>query len=380
MIGSGFRIGRIGGVEVRATASVFVLAALLGVLLGLGWFPYEAPSYPAWADALGGFLTAVAFIGSILAHELSHARAARKQGIPVQDITLWFLGGMTKMQGEPATPWGEVRISGSGPLTSFLIAIGAFAITLVLHFLGLSPIVVAGFLWIGAMNGILAVMNALPGSPLDGGRLLHAYLWHRSGDRLGAAVKASKAGQWLGFAFAGIGVAWFAFYGDFNGIWLAAIGWFMVVGARAEGTQAQLRRAYRGLSVHDVMEPGPVIVPGWMRIDQFVHEYLLSHHHNAFPVEGWDGQPLGLITMEGVRSVPAHARSTARVQDVVIPKQAVPVVHPDERLDLVADKLGASGVAYAVVIDHDGHLVGVLTPADLARAWERAKYIDPVGQ
>jgi Zn-dependent protease len=234
------RLGTIAGVRVGLNWSLPVLAVVLVAGLARSSLPSNAPGYGGWAYGVVGSLAALAFLAAILAHELGHAVVARRQGLAVDGITLWALGGVTRIEGDAASPAGEVRISGIGPLVSLVLGLGLGGLGLVLGAVDWSPLVAAAFGWLGAINLLLAVFNVLPGAPLDGGRLLHAALWRLHGDRLRATETASRVGWVLGLAMVALGVVGLAFSGV-GGLWLAVVGWFLMTGSRAERREARDR-------------------------------------------------------------------------------------------------------------------------------------------
>jgi Zn-dependent protease len=193
----GLRLGRIAGVNVGLHWSLLLIGLLLAAGLAGGRLPVDAPGYASAEYVVAGAAAAVVFLAGVLAHELSHAVVARREGISVAGITLWLLGGVTRMTSEPATPRAELVISGAGPFTSFVLGVVLVGAGIALRAAAISPLFVAVLAWLGAINLVLAVFNVLPGIPLDGGRLLHAFVWSRRGDRLHATRVASRAGEIL---------------------------------------------------------------------------------------------------------------------------------------------------------------------------------------
>ncbi|MEX1297146.1 MAG: site-2 protease family protein, partial [Candidatus Limnocylindrales bacterium] len=122
MFGS-FRLGTILGIPVSANWSVLLIAGLIAWSLAGQLLPVQVPGLDAGVYWLAGALAAAFFLGSLLAHELSHAIIARREGLTVSGITLWLLGGVARMDGDAPTPGAEARIAGVGPLTSFVLAL-----------------------------------------------------------------------------------------------------------------------------------------------------------------------------------------------------------------------------------------------------------------
>jgi Zn-dependent protease/CBS domain-containing protein len=368
------RLGRIAGVEVGFHWSLLVIAALLATGLASGRFPTDAPGYSDVAYAVAGGVTALAFLAAVLAHEVSHAVVARHEGVEVDGITLWLLGGVTRMRGDAPTPAAELRISGAGPLSSLVIGVVLLGVGIAVDATNGSRLVVSVLAWLGFINIVLAVFNVLPGAPLDGGRLLHAVLWWRHGDRFRATRTASRAGQVLGWALVALGFVEFAFgTGLGGGLWLALLGWFLITAARAEEERAQVQQALGSRRVADVMTPIPNVVPALVTVRDFVDDYLLTHHHSAFPVVDPAGHPLGLVTLERVRAVPAPLRSTTTVGEIAVPMDKVPMVGPADPASALLDRM-TEGEGVVLVVD-DGRVAGIVTATDLERLARRVSAV-----
>src|SRR5262249_54580626 len=144
-------------------------------------------------------LAVALFFVSILAHELAHSVVARRQGQAVDGITLWMLGGVSKLRSEARCAGDELRVAIAGPATTMalaaLFAALAFLFDRVVAPGTLLPTVAA---WLAIVNVVLGVFNLLPGAPLDGGRVLAALIWMRTGDRRGAQIAATRAGRVVG--------------------------------------------------------------------------------------------------------------------------------------------------------------------------------------
>jgi Zn-dependent protease len=125
----------------------------------------------------------VLLLGSLLAHELGHALLARREGIGVEAITLWLFGGRTRLAGQADNPGMALRIAIVGPLSSMAVALAAGLLAVGAAVSSLPRLVVAAFTWLADVNVALAACNLLiPAAPMDGGRVLQAVLWGRTGD------------------------------------------------------------------------------------------------------------------------------------------------------------------------------------------------------
>lgn len=366
--GMGVPLGRWAGVPIRAHWSVLVALALFTDILATETLPATRPGQPAVAYWLTGVITAMVFFIALLLHELAHAVTARHYGMRVHRITLWMLGGLTELDGEPPTPRADALVAVSGPLTS--LGIGAvFAIMSLL--LGGSGLVATAFAWLAVINVLLAVFNLLPGAPLDGGRLLRALLWWRSHDRARAAERAALAGRILGSAMVGLGLLELL-VGAYAGIWLALVGFFIISGAASERYAVRTEKL-RGLTVRDVMSPTPAVAAEWWSVQQFLQNLPPEHAAQpVFPLVDLDGRTSGAVTLAAMERVPADQRATIRLRDVAPGKNGLLVTTtPDTGVPDLLLALHLRG-GIAVVVDA-GRPVGVVTDTDLVRAAQLAE-------
>ncbi len=361
------RIGRVAGIRVGANWSLLVVFWLIAWGLATGVYPDEDPGHTEAAYWVAGVVTALLFYVALLAHELGHAVMARRQGIPVEGITLWLFGGVTRMKGEAASPHGALRVAAVGPVVSLAAAavFGLLAVTL--DGLGAPALIGAMAGWLARINVILAVFNLMPAAPLDGGRILQAVLWRRRGDRLAASTTAARAGRGFGYLLIAVGLLEFSAGLGVGGLWFVFLGWFVLMAARAEQLSAEARTQLEGVRVADVMTRDPVVAPGWITVAAFLDEYALRHRFSAFPIQTFDGGLAGLVTLNRVKEVPAEHRAAVRVSDVACPMSEVAVARSDEMLLDLVGRISGGGDGRALVID-DGRLVGIVSPTDVARA------------
>ncbi|MFD0514377.1 site-2 protease family protein [Streptomyces aureus] len=202
------RIGSVRGVPVRAHWSVPLIMLLLAYGLAGRTLPAYAPGWAPVVYAVAGVVGALLLLASLVVHEAAHALTARRAGIPVRDVTLWALGGMTRMD-RPTTARAAFVVAVSGPLASLLLGGATIAGAVGVHAaLGWRmPVAMLG--WLGGMNVLLGVFNLLPATPLDGGRVLQAVLWWRTRDRERAQLAAGRSGQVIGMVLAVLG--WLTF-------------------------------------------------------------------------------------------------------------------------------------------------------------------------
>jgi Zn-dependent protease len=225
-------LGRIRGIRIGINWSLLPIFLLIAWSMAGTLLPDAAPGYATWGYWFFAILTTAAFYASLLAHELGHALVGRRHGVNVRGIVLWVFGGVAQLEGDTPNPRAELELAGAGPAVSVAIAALGLGGAALLNVLGVSPLLVASVAWLGGINGLLALFNLLPAFPLDGGRILRALLWRHWRDRARATAAAARVGRVGGFVLIAIGVAEFLVGGGaLGGIWLALIGWFVVVAA-----------------------------------------------------------------------------------------------------------------------------------------------------
>jgi Zn-dependent protease/CBS domain-containing protein len=364
-----FSLGRISGIRIGVNWSVLVIVVLLAYGLAAGEFPAAAPHRPAAEYVVAALVTAAAFFGSLLAHELAHSLVARRNGVKVEGITLWLLGGVSRLQGEVASPAAEVRVAGVGPLVSLLLG-GLFVLLAwLVDAAGVRGVVVAALAWLGGINVLLAVFNVIPAAPLDGGRLLRAILWRITGDRFKAAVWSARAGQVFGWVLVVVAAYLVLVLREYNWLWFALTGWFLIGAASAEGQQGELQSRLRTVPVRQIMTPDPQTVPPSVTVARFLNDHQPWLRHSAFPVVD-DGHTVGLVTMRRINQVPVGERDRTTLADIACPLSDVAQTTPDEPVADVLPRLNGCAEGRALVFS-DGHLDGIVSPSDISRAVQR---------
>jgi Zn-dependent protease/CBS domain-containing protein len=363
----GLRLGRLFGIEVSADLGVLLIGGLLTWSLATVVLPSAEPGRAPLAYWSVAAVGAVLFLGSLLAHEMSHSVVARRNGVEVEGVTLWLFGGVARFRNEAKGPGAEFRIAAAGPAMSLALGLAFIGAAIGLGALGVPQLYVVMFSWLGLINGFLAVFNLLPGAPLDGGRILAAALWRLRGDRLGAKVSAAKVGRGVAMLLIAVGVAEIFFLRTFGGIWTVFIGWFLLGAARMEEAHYAGERALGDLRVGAAMLRDPQTVRVWTTVADTVEGPLRSTAQDAVPVLDFSGRVAGLVTMDQIRMVPAEQWPVVEVGRIMVPADAVPTATPDEKMTDVMDRMTMAARGEVFVMD-GGRLVGLLGPSEFQRA------------
>jgi Zn-dependent protease len=356
-----FRLGRIAGIPIGVHWSLLVIAALLTTSLAGSMLPAVIPNADGsyWAAAI---LAAALFFASILAHELAHALVAKHFGQKVEDITLWVLGGVSRLGTEAPTPRAEGLVAIAGPATSLALGVAFFASGELLRAATTTSLLAVVLVWLGVINLILAGFNLLPGAPLDGGRVVTAFLWHRHGDRRRAQIGAARAGRVVGAILIGFGLLNLVTGVGFGTIWTALVGWFIWEASRAEEQAARTTRALDGVRVADLMTTDPVEVAEWITVGDVrrtVPPPTAEQH--TIVLRAYDGSVRTSVPVDVVRQAPDEVA----MRDLAQPAVVVP---PDA---LVLDVLEHAGPVASIVVANGAQVLGVVGVDELRVAEQR---------
>ena len=359
------KLGRIMGIPVRIHYTMWFVFILIAWSLASGYMPSQYPGLSVVTYWAIGIASAVILFASVLVHELSHSYVAKKNGLPIGRITLFFFGGVSEMTEEPQDPGLEVRMAAAGPLMSFLIA-GVLGGFWYLGGLVKAPVAVTATLGYGALiNAVLGVFNLLPAFPLDGGRVFRGSIWKRSKSLVGATRTATRVSEGISLLMM-VGGFVAIIYGDFvDGIWVIFLGWFIRSGAETSLRQTLIGETLSGVTVAGTMTRDVMTVPGNITVQQLVSNYFLVHHHGGYPVVE-DGQVLGIVTMRCVRSIPKERRETVTVKEAMIPcERAVTVSASASALDSMTI-MARQNVGRLLILE-GSRLLGIVTRGDLMR-------------
>jgi Zn-dependent protease len=325
-------------------------------------------------------LSAVGFFGSIVLHELGHAMVALRRGIGISSIQLWIFGGMARMNRESDSPRTEFEVAIAGPLVTLVLVIVLTAIglgaagwdefrkaALVETDSGTSG-VLAMVAWLASINLLVLIFNLLPAFPMDGGRIVRAIAWWRSGNRTSATRFAARLGRIFGYLFVAAGLLLIFDGYIFGGVWLALIGFVVNGSARAATAQTAITSGISELVVSDIMDREPVTISDQLTVEQALDEYFLRYRWPWFPVIDTAHRFLGLVVRDKADEVPETSRATSLVSDVLERDDGTFQVRDNAPLDtLLANRsLRRFGAVFAV--DAEGKLSGVITAEQVGRA------------
>jgi PDZ domain-containing secreted protein/Zn-dependent protease/predicted transcriptional regulator len=366
---SDLTVARVRGIPIGVSWSWLLIFALITWALYTAFYPVAAPGLASGTYLAMALATAALFFGSVLVHELGHALVGVREGVQIEGITLWLLGGVATFKGRAPTPGASFRMTAVGPAISLGLAVAFWALWAVGDRVGLDVAVLQVLGYLARINGILAAFNLVPALPLDGGRILHAWLWRRLGSAEEATVQAARVGRAFGTVLIALGVLGFVTGAGLGGLWLVFIGWFLAQAAGGEAAAAIAQRALGGRRVRDLMTADPATMAPSTTVDRFLDEASRAGGHSTYPVVD-DGRLVGLVSVRMAGSVPPAERARTTVAQVMAPAEAVPTLRPDDDLARVMEQ-DAEPAGRFVVVD-DGRVVGIVSRSDLARLVEVA--------
>lgn len=358
------KLGSIRGIPLRVHVSFLIILPFLAWAFGraleqaaeLADVPAGALAGPAIA---WGLLVAVALFASVLVHELAHSLYAIRSGGRVKDITLFMLGGVSRISEPPRTPRHEAVMAAVGPLTSFALAAGFYGVHVALRGTGSFNLQFA-FFHVAVLNVALGVFNLLPAFPLDGGRVVRGLLAGRMG-YLRATRLAATLGKGFAILFGLAGLAG----GNLILVLIAFVVW---TGAAAEATQARVEETLRPFRVGDVMSPAPGAIPAGASARAAV-DWLRQARRVSAPVAEAGERPLGIVSMRAIERMPRERLDDAPVREVVTP---TPSLSPEDEVTQVLRLLAELRVPELPVVDpaDPSRVVGTIGTSDVTRAVE----------
>jgi Zn-dependent protease len=344
----------------------------------------DVPSGDALPYALA-VISALAFFGSILLHELGHAFVALRRGIGISDITLWMFGGVARMTKDSDSPGTEFKVAAAGPLVTLAIGLACVAIGSVaagwdefwkamrIEGAAHTSAVLAVVAWLATINALILFFNLIPAFPLDGGRIARAIAWKVTGDRNRATRGAARLGQAFSYLFIAVGIVFFIRGYVINGIWLALIGFILLQSARGAVVQTEFTSRIEGIRVADVMDDEPVAIPEDVSVERALDEFFLRYRWPWFPVVDPTQRFLGLIERGAADAVPEVSRTSSTVRDVFEADSTGTLrVRDDAPLESLLGNDALTRLGALMAVDEEGHLRGVITADQVGRVLRRA--------
>jgi Zn-dependent protease len=374
----------------------FQLARIFGIRIGVGisWFVvlffFIFAVTPYFHEALGGsrttaYLVAVAsvlsFFASLILHELGHALVARRNGLTVVGIDLWAFGGITRAS-EPENPGMELRVAAAGPLVTLAVIVVCVVAGRLLadsgHFFDVAVASVGvratppllWLSWVATINALVLLFNLIPAFPLDGGRIAHAAIWWRTGDRNRATHVTGRAGQAFALLLGAVGL-WALSTGGSVGLFTMLLAFLLYQAAGAAVAQGSLGRRIQNITVADIMDREPVTIPAGLNLLDAQEQFFLRYRWPWFAVVDPTRHFLGVVRGQRVDEEISAGRPALPVAEVL--EADLPIrIGEQAPLESLLGAEGLNRLGAMVAVDEDGVLQGVVTLAQVRRALQPA--------
>ena len=372
-----FQLARIFGIRIGVSFSWFFVLFLLIYWLGADYFPdiVQGSRSTAYLIAVAG---ALGYFVSLILHELGHALVARREGIEITGIDLWFFGGLSKMRREPATPGEEFKIAVAGPLVTLVILVVCAAIGTALSsghpftesitrasYTTTPALALVG--WLAFVNAALFFFNILPAFPLDGGRIARALIWRTTGDRNRATGWTGRAGQALALALGAFALIDLGRGDGTFSLFTLLLAFLLYQAASAAVLQGTIGRRIAKIRVADIMDREPVTIPADVTLIEAQEQYFMRYRWPWFVVVDPAKHFLGVIRQQRLEAEIAAGRPALEVVEALEPDLPVRI-GGEAPLETVLGSEGLGRLGAMVAVDADGVLQGVVTLAQVRRA------------
>jgi Zn-dependent protease/predicted transcriptional regulator len=345
---SGIPVARLFGFEIRIHLSWAVILAVIAVTVA-AQVGSVAPDIAPPLQWLAGGVVAAAFLLSALAHELGHALAARRAGLPGGSVIVYFFGGTAAPGFEAGRPRDEVTVAAAGPLVSLVLGALIVGVAAALDAAGTGA--TDGWLTaaaqialvVGVLNLVLGAINLLPAFPLDGGRIIQGLAWARTGDQTRALRIAARSGRIIGWGLTGLAIAIVILVDPVDGLMLGLIGWFLTSAARQVDQRARLEALLADTLVDEVLERDVPGVAAALTVDTFADRILDGSVGTLVPVMQ-DDEFVGVVGVTQIRRTRRSKWSDLRARDLMIARDAIPVVALGTPLRAAFESLRRSGL------------------------------------
>lgn len=359
----GIPLGRVLGVPIYLAPSWFVVALVVVVAFEPAVAGASDVGRPATFAVAGAF--AVLLLLSVLVHELAHAAAALRLGMPVTAIVATLWGGHTQFEDDAPSPGRSAAVAVVGPLSNgVLAAAGLLALTVIEG--GVVRLLTVALV---ATNAFVALFNLAPGLPLDGGRVVEAVVWRVTGRR----SRGSAVAGWCGRVVAVAVVVWALVLPFAQGrspslltaVWSIAIASMLWQGASAGIAVGRLRAEAERLELRRFVAPAvgsPAASASWQRLEVPATAHVVALDGAGRPVGVLSPQDRARLAAGG--QPPAGTPLTA-VMTVLDP--AVTLASTASGSDVLAALSSRPAFVYVVVGAH-GEVVGLAQGQQLADA------------
>ncbi len=361
------KLGEVRGIKLELHYSTLLIVLMVGI--------GSASFYQGLTEAnlgwqiltLFGTVCGLLILFSIVLHELSHSIVAQKHGQEIGQIKLYVFGGQAQITDEVKDPKDELKMAAAGPLSSIIF--GGLLVVLLFIPWNLPIFLVGMFNYVGIANLVLAGFNLVPAYPMDGGRILRAYLWKKRGDMVSATKTASKWGKYFGYFLIGTGLLEIFVLGTLQGIWSIVIGNFVQRSAKQSYQQTVFMKTLSDIEVRELIGDDIHTIPAGTKIVDAIRNYFMPYRRKYFSIQK-DGEIIGVLHYRNVQEVPSRMRRNTHVEMPMIPLEEIPSISEkmDAREALKEIVKGNAKEGMLAVYDDEDNFEGILNKQDFQAA------------
>lgn len=373
MLSKSVKILSLLGFDVKIDPSWILIAALITWSLSKGYFPDALPGVADGTYLAMALATMVLFFACLVLHELAHSVVARRYGIRINGITLFVFGGVAELEREPETAGSEFWMALAGPVMSLALAALFWALTEASALAGASGPVETVLRYLAQINLVLALFNLVPAFPLDGGRILRALLWNRSGNLLDATRLAARAGMTFAYVLIATGIVLVFVGGQFAGLWQVVLGLFLLTAATGAYQRQLMATTLKDRTVADLMTRRAIFAAPDMTLSDLVDEIVLMRRVSFVPVVE-DRVLLGYVDLDILARIERDNWTTTRIDDVFIAADGDNTIPPDMPATELIERLTRSDRRKYMVAE-GRTLLGVVSASDVMRFMALARQV-----
>lgn len=366
----GIKLFRVFDIVISIDYSWFIVFFLIAWSMAYGYYPFYTPGLAVRTYLAMGVISSLLLFICVLLHEISHSITSNRLGIEVKEITLFLFGGVAKLTKEPGDAISELKIALAGPAASALIAGIFYLLSILLENFTYEGFVVTKSVisFLVRINIILLIFNMIPGLPLDGGRVLRALWWYKSGNMDRATKIAGEVGRFFAAVLIFFGFMQLVSGNLAGGLWAVLIGMFLMQSAGSSYRQIQLQKKTEGLRVLDIMTTEVISMEGNIPLSRALEEYFFKHHFVSFPVTTL-GKVVGLLTLNNIKSVPRDRWDETPSREVMEPLVKEYQVEPNDSIMDALKLMGEANTGRLLVMD-GGHLAGIISRRDIMKTMQ----------
>ncbi len=358
---------RISGIQVNLDYSWFVIFALVTWSLSAGYFPLHSDEMSSTERWMAGLVTSLLFFFSIVLHEMAHSLVALRAGLSIKAITLYIFGGASHLDTEPKTPRTEFTIAIAGPVASLTLGVLLHAARIMMAH-GRASTAAAVLYFLTWINLSIGIFNLVPGFPLDGGRILRAVAWWKTGSPEYSIKLSTDMGKGFSLALMALGLVYSFTRSVIEGVWLVIIGFFLRNMAYTAMEGFSIKHALGEMTVLNAMNRNLVRVEPDVPVNRLVREYLRTHPHSEFPVEE-NERFIGTVSLEEIIPLTEEERKRLHVRDIMVPLSAENGITPETSLSEAFRRMKKLEISRLLVFE-DGKVAGILSSKGVIRLLE----------